>query len=231
MYPSKTEPAEEMEPQSRMEKIYKEIRDRICLLQYPPGMPLKEKDLADEFGVSRTPIRGILQRLEFEGLVSGEFGSNSIVTFVDFRSLKQVYALRLRLAEIIGELSSPRVPAEHITNLESLLEKVEGMYDQYDPVQLARLYNAFHEEMLKLIGNQPLKQISDQLFHQTSRVWLQILPELNWEEEVRYICEELTDVIDALRDGDMCKMASVRRNHMSMLLHRMNDYLGGADVQ
>lgn len=231
MFPSKTEPVKKIDSQSRMEAIYKEIRDRICLLKYPPGMALKEKDLADEFGVSRTPIRGILQRLEFEGLVSGEFGSNSIVTFVDIRSLKQVYALRLRLAEIVGELSSARVPEGCITALESLLEDCETMHDQYDPVQLGCLYNAFHEKMLGLIGNQPLRQISDQMFHQTARVWLQILPELDWAEEVKYICDELRDVIDALQDSDMHRMAMIRRDHMSMLLHRINDYLGGADLQ
>lgn len=231
MFPSQTEPVKKIDPQTRMEAIYKEIRDRICMLQYPPGMALKEKDLADEFGVSRTPIRGMLQRLEFEGLVSGEFGSNSIVTFVDIRSLKQVYALRLRLAEIVGELSSPRVQEEHLGALHSLLEECETMHDRYDPVQLARLYNAFHEVMLGLIGNQPLRQISDQLFHQTARVWLQILPELNWAEEVGNICDELRDVIDALQNNDMSRMATVRREHMSMLLHRINDYLGDADLQ
>jgi DNA-binding GntR family transcriptional regulator len=231
MFPSKSEAVKKVDPQLRMQAIYKEIRDRICLLKYPPGMALKEKELADEFGVSRTPIRGILQRLEFEGLVSGEFGGNSIVTFVDIRSLKQVYALRLRLAEIVGELSSQRVPADRITALASLLEEFETMRDQFDPVQLARLYNRFHEEMLELIGNQPLRQISDQLFHQTARVWLQILPELDWKEEVNYICEELKDVIDALQHNDMQRMALVRRDHMSMLLHRINDYLGDADLQ
>lgn len=231
MFPSKTEAVKKIGAQSRMQAIYAEIRERICLLKYPPGMALKEKELADEFGVSRTPIRGILQRLEFEGLVSGEFGSNSIVTFVDIRSLKQVYALRLRLAEIVGELSSPRVPAEFITALENLLQEFRTMHDRYDPVHLARLYNAFHENMLGLIGNQPLRQISDQLFHQTARVWLQILPELNWTEEVNYICDELGDVIEALRNEDMQRMAMVRRDHMSMLLHRINDYLGDADLQ
>jgi DNA-binding GntR family transcriptional regulator len=214
-----------------MEQIYREIRERICLLQYPPGMALKEKELADEYGVSRTPIRGILQRLEFEGLVSGDFGSNSIVTFVDIKSLKQVYALRLRLAEIVGELAVPRVSVEHIEALDCLLEKFGGMRDQYDPVQLARLYNAFHEEMLALIGNLPLRQIWDQLFHQTARVWLQILPELDWAEEVNTICGEITDVIEALQRNDMPAMAKVRRDHMSMLLRRINDYLGGADVR
>ncbi|HZD55910.1 MAG TPA: GntR family transcriptional regulator [Anaerolineales bacterium] len=214
-----------------MEEIYREIRERICLLQYPPGMALKEKELADEFGVSRTPIRGILERLEFEGLVSGDFGSNSIATFVDIKSLKQVYALRLRLAEIVGELSVPRVPAESIEALERLLEDFRSMHDQYDPVGLARLYNTFHEQMLALIGNPPLRQIWDQLFHQTARVWLQILPELDWTEEVNYICKELSDVIEALHRDDLRVMAKVRRDHMSMLLHRINDYLGGADVQ
>ena len=49
----------------RFQALYRELRDRISLLQYPPGTALRESALADEFGVSRTPIRRALHQLEF----------------------------------------------------------------------------------------------------------------------------------------------------------------------
>lgn len=212
------------------QQLYEEIRERICLLQYPPGTLLREEALASEFGVSRTPIRRVLHRLEYDGLVDINQRASAIVTTVDIKSLKEVYALRLKLIELIGELSATRVSEETIAALETLLERCRQMVDRYDPEALARLYNAFHAEMLNVIGNQSLRQVSDRLFHQTARVWLQILPDLNWNEEVDIICDEVARVIEALRAGDMQAVAQVRREHMGMLLRRINNYLGSADV-
>jgi DNA-binding GntR family transcriptional regulator len=214
----------------RFQTLYHDIRERISLLQYPPGMVLRESALAEEFGVSRTPIRRALHRLEFDGLVHIGRGTGAVVSTVDIKSLKEVYALRLKLAELIGELNPARLRPENLTNVADILEKTEQMRDQYDPIALARLYNDFHQEMLNIIGNEPLRQISDQLFHRTARVWLQLLPDLGWKEEVGKMCEEIKDVLVALQAGDMETVARVRRIHMSMLLQRINDYLGSADV-
>jgi len=210
--------------------LYKEIRTRIYLLEYPPGEAIREEELADEFGVSRTPIRRVLHRLEFEGLVTSQRGIGTIVTAVDVKSLKDVYAFRLKLAKLVGELSSPRITENQIADLEQLQDKVLKMEDQYDPKALALLYLEFHEQMMILITNIPLRQIYDQLFHQTARVWLQILPELDWNEEVLAMYEETRDVVKTLRANDITTLATVRRNHLAMVLHRINKYLGSADI-
>lgn len=219
-----------MDSESKSETLYREIRDRICLLKYPPGTVLKEEALATEFGVSRTPIRRVLHRLEYDGLVDISQRAGAIVTTVDLKSLREVYALRLKLFELVAELSTAHVSEDNIARLEEMRQELEQLRHQYEPEALARLYNSFHEEMLNVIGNKSLRQISDQLFHQTSRVWLQILPDLNWAEEVDIICEEITDVIEALRAGDMEAVARIRRNHLSRLLHRTNEYLSSADA-
>ena len=67
----------------RFERIYKTIRDRICLLEYEPGARLGEEELAREFGVSRTPLRRVLSRLEGEGLLESRHGVGTFVTDVD----------------------------------------------------------------------------------------------------------------------------------------------------
>lgn len=219
-----------MSPNTDFDSLYKEIRTRIYLTEYPPGKALREEELATEFGVSRTPIRRVLHRLEFEGLVTSQRGIGTIVTAVDVKSLKDVYAFRLKLAKLVGELSSPRITDDHIAVLEGLKEKVLQVKENYNPKAAALLYLDFHREMMSLITNAPLRQVYDQLFHQTARVWLQILPELDWDEEVLAIYEELRDVIKTLRANDINTMAAVRRNHLAMVLHRINKYLGSADI-
>lgn len=216
--------------ESRFDTLYHGIRERICLLQYPPGTVLKEESLATEFGVSRTPVRRALQKLEFERLVDINQRSGAIVTTVDLKLLKEVYALRLKLVELTGDLARNRVPPGMIDNLHTLLEQCQTYQTHYDPEGLARLYNQFHHEMLRVIGNQALREFSDQLFHQTARVWLQILPDLDWDTEVTKMCAEIADIIVALEAIDMQRVADIRREHMAQLLGRINDYLSSADA-
>lgn len=213
------------------QRIYEVLRERICLLHYPPGEALREEALASEFGVSRTPIRRALHRLEFEGLVSISRGSGTIVTTIDLKQLKDIYALRLKLTELVGELSPSRISEDKIQKLETLLEESKQMHERHGDVrEMGRIYNDFHNVMLNVIGNLALRRISDQLFHQTARVWLQILPDLNWQEEVDMVVDEIGSVIEALRDDDMKCVARIRYKHMAMLLQRVNDYLGSALV-
>lgn len=211
------------------EEIYEQLRERICLLQYAPGAVLSENALAAEFGVSRTPVRSALRRLEFEGLVTSMAGVGTIVASVDLKFLKEVYALRMKLAELVGDLARSRVPNGMVTHLQELLRECQGMTDNYDPEAIARLYNEFHDEMLNIIANEPLREIYNQLFYQTARIWLDILPDLDWEEEVEITCQEIADVIEALKKEDMQAVARVRRDYMSSFLSRINSYLASAD--
>lgn len=213
---------------STLETIYRETRDRICLLQYPPGMRLPEEALASEFDVSRTPIRSVLQRLEFEGLVEMSRQKGATVTTIDLPQLKEVYQLRLRLTSFMGEMMTRRVPEETVTKLERLVERCESMGDEYNREALGGLYNDFHELMTGLINNKPLRRISDLLYFQTSRVWLQILPDLDWKEEVDIAYEEMSDVLAALKEGDMLEVGRIRHEHMVRLLNRVSSYLGSA---
>lgn len=213
---------------SNIESIHEEIRDRICLLQYPPGMRLREEVLASEFGVSRTPIRTVLQRLEFEGLVEISRQKGAVVTTIDLIQLKQVYQLRLRLSSFVSEMMSRRVPDQAIDTLDDLVDRCRNLSDQYDREAIGSVYNEFHDLLASMINNKPMRQITNLLYFQTSRVWLQILPDLDWNEEVDIACQEMSDVLTALRQGDIEGAGRVRHSHMVELLNRVGDYIGSA---
>jgi DNA-binding GntR family transcriptional regulator len=191
---------------------------------------LSENGLATEFGISRTPIRRVLQRLEFEGLVVSLQGVGTMVTTVDLRLLKEVYAFRIRLAELIGELSYPPSPDIDLSLFDSLLEQCEQMYGQQDYNGLARINMAFNDALVSFITNKPLREVSNQLYYQTARVWPQILPEMDWPEEVTYMCDEIKAIAKALGQGDMRRVGEVRRQHIAQSLSRIQRYLGEGDV-
>ena len=78
-------------PRQRARQIYEELRGRICLLDYEPGAIIKERELANEFGVSRTPLRRVLQKLESDGLVLSKQGHGTVVTEIDLQAQKDIY--------------------------------------------------------------------------------------------------------------------------------------------
>ena len=131
------------------EAIYSAIRDGICLGDFRPGEVLSENVLASSFGVSRTPIRRVLQRLEFEGLVSTKDGLGTIVKILDVVSLKETYDLRIKLAELLGELSpNARVTEAHLARLEALLQRCRGLYAGHDVRELVRVNLAWHNQQM-----------------------------------------------------------------------------------
>jgi DNA-binding GntR family transcriptional regulator len=187
---------------------------------------ISENALAAEFGISRTPMRRILQRLEFEGLVVTRQGVGTIISTADLKSLREVYLLRIKLAELIGDLSPTPGPEGDIVTLDKLLERCQQMRQQRDYEALSRLNMDFNDALVRFISNKPLREISDRLYYQTARVWPQILPDMDWAEEVEYMCSEINQIDEALRQGDMRQVGQVRRDQISMSLNRIQRYLG-----
>ncbi|MDX1522825.1 MAG: GntR family transcriptional regulator [Anaerolineae bacterium] len=218
-------------PIANQRSIYKIIRERITLLEYEPGETISENALATEFGVSRTPVRRVLQRLESEGLVISRQGVGTLVTMVDIKLLKEVYALRLKLAELIGELSATPASDGDLNILDSLLQQCEAMREKRDYRALARLNMEFNDALVCFISNKPFQEITDRLYYQTARVWPRILPDMNWAEEVDFMYTEIKEITAALRAGDMQRVGQVRRDHISNSLSRIQRYLGEGNVR
>ena len=205
--------------------IYEALRDQICLLDLPPGASLREQPLAEEFGVSRTPVREALTMLRIDGLVTRQPGGGTSVSTVDLKSMRDVYSLRIKLAELIADFTIVPVPPEIVARLRDIRTEVLEVAPTRKARQLGVVYNHLHEVLLDTIGNATLRTISDRLFRQTSRIWVQLLPEMNWEEEVQIMLDEIDRTIEALEGSAAEYMAEIRSKHMSMLLTRFNQYL------
>ena len=80
---------------STSEDIYQQIKARIVYLDYQPGDVLPIRKLANELGVSATPIREALVHLEYDGLVRRNHNTSAYVSEVSFRDLKDIFEVRL----------------------------------------------------------------------------------------------------------------------------------------
>ncbi len=210
----------------RFERLYATVRDRICLLEYAPGERLSEEELAAEFNVSRTPIRRVLSRLEAEGLVESRHGVGTLVIDLNTYALAQVYQLRMELAVLIGRLDPLPRTAEDMARIRELLARCDELARRPRPDQksLARLNIDFYQEMRKMIGNRPLREISDRLYHLTARIWLNSVPRLNLRAEIEVFRREIADVLAAMEVGDLEAVGHIRRSHISMSFARLQRY-------
>jgi DNA-binding GntR family transcriptional regulator len=209
----------------RSDRIYGILRDRICLLEYPPGTRLSEEELAEEFAVSRTPVRRVLTRLESEGMVEIMHGVGTIVTDANLEQVAQVYHLRLELAVLAGRLSPiPRTEAD-LDRIRALIARCDEISARPDHTEFARLNMAFFEEISAMIGNAPLREISERLYFQTSRIVLKLLPVLNLAEEFEAFRDEMVEILAAMQINDLESVGHLRRAHISMSFTRMQRYV------
>lgn len=208
----------------RFGRIYRTLRDRICLLEYPPGTRLSEEALADEFRISRTPVRRVLARLESEGLSKTLHGVGTIVTDADIEELQQVYHLRLELAVLIGRLSPLARSPEDLDRIRGLIARWDALSEDLDHKAFARLNMDFSAEISAMTGNQPLREINDRLYIQTSRIVLMMMPRLNLVEEFAAFRREMEDILGAMEIGDLESVGHIRRSHIAMNFNRMMRY-------
>jgi DNA-binding GntR family transcriptional regulator len=205
----------------RFERMYNIIRDRICLLEYEPGARLGEEELAREFGISRTPIRRVLSRLESEGLVESRHGVGTFVTTVDVDNFLQVYQLRMELAVLIGRLDPIPRSEEDLIRVRAILKRCDDLLKAPDSKAIALINMEFFQELAAMIGNQPLKEISERLYYLTHRIWLTSVPSLNLGDEIVVFRRELADILSAMEIGDLEAVGHIRRSHISMSVKRM----------
>ncbi len=214
----------------RSERIYRILRDRICLLDYPPGARLSEEELAQEFEISRTPMRKVLARLEAEGLVGSVHGVGTMVTDVDIAALAQVYLLRMELAPLIGKLEPIPRSAADLDRIRAMIAQCDAIMHEGDQRAFLRLNMAFVQEVDAMTANRPLREISARLYIQVARVVLTMMPKLGLVEEFGAFRREMEEVLAAAEIGDWDAIGHIRRAHISMSFRRMMRNAGGRAI-
>jgi DNA-binding GntR family transcriptional regulator len=208
----------------RFERLYRTIRDRICLFEYPPGGRLSEEELALQFSISRTPVRRVLARLEADGLIEARHGVGHFVTGLQLDEVTQLYQLRMELAVLLGRLSPIQRSPEDLARIRALIVRCDALSREPEYKAFSRLNMDFFSEISAMTGNAPLRDISERLYFVASRIWLEMMPKLDLAEEFAYFRREMEEVLAAAEIGDLESVGHIRRTHISMSFARMMRY-------
>ena len=132
------------EAKSAQKDAYSLLIEAIDMGEFRPGDRLVESDLAERFGVSRTPIREALQRLETQQLLSRD-GRSLIVASLDHNQLAELYVVRAELEGLAARLAAKHASDEEVRVLRDMVEEDRSLLN--DPAALARANRRFHRQL------------------------------------------------------------------------------------
>jgi DNA-binding GntR family transcriptional regulator len=155
-------------------RTYDEIRGAILRGRYPTGTRLPEEELAQAFGVSRTPVREALRSLHAEGLVEFIPNRGAHVATWTHADLQEIYDLRALLEGRGAELATPRITDEAIEHLRVLAAGMEALVpssdrsersDEHVQDRISELNNEFHQAILQAAGSRQLVALVSNVVH------------------------------------------------------------------
>ncbi|MDO6727483.1 MAG: GntR family transcriptional regulator [Cognatishimia sp.] len=188
---------------------YTLILDAIDGGMFKPGDRLVESDLADRFGVSRTPIREALQRLETQSLLARD-GRSLIVASLDHNQLSELYAVRSELEGLAARLAARHATPEEVRVLQLMVK--EDMDLVGDANALARANRRFHKMIHLASHNRYLVQQLD-LVHRSMA--LLATTSLAAEGRGEMALSEHGAIVDAIENRDEDGAYAALKTHIS----------------
>jgi len=201
--------------------VYETIRDRILYLEYKPGQILNEKVLAKEFGVSRSPIKDVLNRLEWEQFVRVIPRTGSMVTEIEFSRIMNVYQVRFEIESFEASLAEDRFSSEHNKMLKSLYNECKNLLEKEDRKALAKIDTSLRNIIHDAAGNHVLADVSEKLYSQTFRLWYSVLGKSGWHEEVTAVKKELEKLLEYFSSGNSNEFGTIRKTQLVKHFERL----------
>lgn len=193
---------------------YDLILDAIETGDFKPGDRLVESELAQRFGVSRTPVREALQRLETQSLLARD-GRSLIVASLDHNEMSELYTVRSELEGLAARLAARHATKEELKVLRGMVEDDRKLIG--NPDALARSNRRFHRQVHLASHNRFLVQQLDLVYRSMALMATTSLAAEGRSEEA---LSEHSAVIDAIEAGDGDAAYARLKDHISKAYER-----------
>ena len=195
-------------------EIYRTIKDRILFLEYKPGQILNENTLAEEFGVSRTPLREVLSRLVWAQLARILPRTGTMITEIEFQKMMHVFQIRFEIEGLVGRLAAENVTDDHLDKIDKIRQECSQLLDRKNRKDLVNIDFKFRDVLYDAADNPVLRDISQYLYDLTLRLWYIISDRGDWAEEVQPLLDEIKQTRKALSRRDPQEAGKLRREFL-----------------
>ncbi|MHA6259432.1 GntR family transcriptional regulator [Sporosarcina sp. CAU 1771] len=145
------------------DEVYNTLREWIITGELEPNQQLKDQELSDRLGISRTPIREALLKLEDEGLVITKANRWTLVAPIDLLDAENIYSIVGTLEGLAIEQGIQNITAIDIDELEKLNQTFKETMDSIERIKSFLADNAFHEKIVRFANNLELVKLLESL--------------------------------------------------------------------
>ncbi|TWV45037.1 GntR family transcriptional regulator [Streptomyces misionensis] len=194
------------------DRVYTHVKQGVLDRSYEGGTLLTEGELAEAVGVSRTPVREALLRLEVEGLIRLYPKKGALVLPVSAQEISDVVETRLLVEEYAARKAVPAPPGL-VERLAELLEQQKAQVASGDLAAAAATDRCFHAEIVRSAGNEILSRLYDQMRDRQLRMGVAVM--YSHPDRVARTLAEHEEILQALRAGEADTAVGVVHRHVS----------------
>lgn len=189
------------------EIVFSTMRLAIIEGDFKPGQRLMEVQLAEQMGVSRTPVREAIRKLELEGLVVMVPRKGAYVAGLSSEDIKEVVEIRAVLEGFAAKKASQNSTTSDIERLEAILKSFEEAVKENNIVDLINYDTDFHDVIYKTAKNSKLIQMLNGLREQVQRYRVAYFTQIH---DIQKLLQEHRSMLDAIiaKDGNLAREIS-----------------------
>ena len=204
------------------------LRHAILEGYFEPGERLDQDAIAQELGVSRTPLREAIAALESEGLLESQPHRGVFITEISRRDIRDVFSLRALLEAEVARQAAVSVPDNVLDSLEDALAEAQKAYEDGDDVAQFEADRHFHETLRQYAGNRLLVEVLNGVNNRISAVrrFAQTKPGPHVDE---FAAEHLA-ILQALKQRDAERAAALMRRHLENSGARVEELVGSEET-
>ena len=191
--------------------VFNTLRTAIITGEFAPGERLMEISLAERLGVSRTPVREAIRKLELEGLVVMIPRRGAEVARITEAGLKEVLEVRCAIEELAVELACKRSDKASLEQLKEAHQKFVDAVERGDTLEITNLDEAFHECIFAMSHNKRLVQVVHNLKEQMFRYRMEYVKDVSYHKE---LIREHEKLLHAICKGQEEEAREIKKHHI-----------------
>lgn len=191
--------------------VFNTLRQAILTGEFAPGERLMEIALAERLGVSRTPVREAIRKLELEGLVVMIPRKGAEVARITERDLRDVLEVRCALEELSAVMACERITAEGKESLKDALAQFKKAIVNKDIAEIVEMDVQFHDIIFASTANPRLIQIVNNLREQIYRYRVEYVKDFGYHD---VLVKEHEEIVDAIVNNDSAKAQKTMKSHI-----------------
>ncbi len=193
------------------EVVCETLRDAIRKGKLKPGERLMESQLAEDLGVSRTPVREAIRKLELEGYVIMMPRRGTYVANLSIRDVNEVFEIRTSLDSLASGLAAERITDEELERLQRLLVAIGCYIEENDMDKIVECDTEFHDLLYQASRNSRLVGIIFNLREQLTRFRS---TSMSFPGRLKATLEEHRRIVEAIAQGDVAEARAAAEYHM-----------------